>query len=728
MISAMEALKSATDPHKAHEELRVTDPAKIDDQFGKCVTNLLAGDTFGEESLSNGDQRNATIITCQPTELIVVDRELFQKISNLHIVYAPNACMDILKSSPEKRTKPQIQRLQKFSKQIRFFSQIPDCMRERICGEMRYELIPAGEAVVHEGGYGNCLFVILSGSVSVHKKSIDVKINNIEDYTRDLEFNINTILEESIIDEDISEYGECMALLSAGDSFGAVQAEQEHCKTKGQRRNASVVTREDSEFIVLPHAVFENSKEKINFQPSLCRNILMRRHRTEAEINSLKSLLVTLDFFTQFSDPILRRLSQSLTLQNAEVGETIVTQGDVGEAMFIILSGKVNVYVASSEEALQVVLSTDGRISGRRLSHMEMDEAGYGNYVGSLNQGDSFGEKSLQKEKEIGRRLATIVAATHTELIRLDQSDYQSILRKTNKKIQFQPSKEKERAKMLMKAASKVHTANYIKNRAALTEVKRQLRLMLDESPIFDRLDSKTKLTLEDAFAAETYASSNTIFLQGDHASKFYIIVYGEVSLYDGSNTIVKTLVKGQCFGDLSLIWRTSQLIEARAESDVICVTLSRSEYDSLWREKLDQGQAESALFFRALSIFKNCPLTSLGCIFLSTHITLHSRGAIIGANEYSPDYLLFILRGECQVVLSSHMTTSKTNQKKANSTISLLGIGQCIDLRDISQGECCVTFRCTTATVRLHFLVSSIGFLKRHISYFFLTFSLFCT
>lgn len=94
--------------------------------------------------------------------------------------------------------------------------------------------------------------------------------------------------------------------------------------------------------------------------------------------------------FGPLSAPVLERLATGSSLRTVEAGETIVSEGEVGDQFYVIIAGDVDVTT---------------RIGGQRR----------------LSNGESFGEIALLRDIP---RTATVTAATPTELLTLERGAF----------------------------------------------------------------------------------------------------------------------------------------------------------------------------------------------------------------------------------------------------------------------------------------------------------------
>jgi two-component system sensor histidine kinase/response regulator len=110
------------------------------------------------------------------------------------------------------------------------------------------------------------------------------------------------------------------------------------------------------------------------------------------------AFLKTVSIFTESPDDLLRQIADNLFEMEVSEGDHIVLKGDMGDAMYIIVEGRVKVH----------------------------DEG----YIFSvLNKGDVFGKYYLLDKKE---RSATVTALSHSLLYRFSQELFYSITKNEN--------------------------------------------------------------------------------------------------------------------------------------------------------------------------------------------------------------------------------------------------------------------------------------------------------
>ena len=103
--------------------------------------------------------------------------------------------------------------------------------------------------------------------------------------------------------------------------------------------------------------------------------------------------------FENLSEEELNAVVPEMALEEKDEGDVILSEGDEGSSLFVIVRGEVKVY-----------------------TH---DKDGASIYLAKLTEGDFFGEISLLTGR---RRTATITAASKTELLRLDKDKFDSMV------------------------------------------------------------------------------------------------------------------------------------------------------------------------------------------------------------------------------------------------------------------------------------------------------------
>lgn len=216
-----------------------------------------------------------------------------------------------------------------------------------------------GALVISEGDKGSSLFLVISGhlKVSIARPGGEPTV---------------------------------IAELGAGETIG------EMAVLTGEQRAASVVAGEHCRLLELPRKAFE---ETLAGHPSEVAKLLARVLET-VERRQISTALHRNPTFSSLPLEVLRDLADELQDQFLAGGETLFRQGDLGDALYLVVSGR-----------LQILRETP---TG-------------GDVIGELGPGETVGEIAILGGE---RRLATAVATRDTQLASLSKEGFHRILAK----------------------------------------------------------------------------------------------------------------------------------------------------------------------------------------------------------------------------------------------------------------------------------------------------------
>jgi CRP-like cAMP-binding protein len=168
------------------------------------------------------------------------------------------------------------------------------------------------------------------------------------------------------------------------------------------------------------------------------------------------------------------------------------------------------------------------------------NRSGVKSHIGDIIAGSSFGELALMYNTP---RAATITAKSDCVLWALDRTTYRSI-------CQYHQQVRRE------------------KHIEFLVKVK-----------ILEKLSSQEIKLLADSLEEEEFEQDTAIVRQGETGDHFYLIWEGSVKIeVDGK--VVKTLTKGEYFGEQALLNEEVRAATCTAETKVRCLTLSRANFE----------------------------------------------------------------------------------------------------------------------------------------------------
>ena len=161
-----------------------------------------------------------------------------------------------------------------------------------------------------------------------------------------------------------------------------------------------------------------------------------------------------------------------------------------------------------------------------------------------LENGDSFGELALINSSP---RTATVRCVAKSELWVLDRQTYQNTLKSLNR-------------------------LNYEENNA-----------FIDQVPIFDLLTKDQKEQLISTLATHSFQSGTFIIKKGDPGDLLYIVKEGKVQIERKRGSTLRSLGKGEYFGEQALLYDCRRTATVVADGDVVCLSLSRADLKDIF-------------------------------------------------------------------------------------------------------------------------------------------------
>lgn len=246
-------------------------------------------------------------------------------------------------------------------------------------------------------------------------------------------------------------------------------------------------------------------------------------------------------------------------------------------------------------------------------------------FIKNLKEGESFGEMALLHGAP---RSATIKAKTDCLLWCLE--------RKTFRKI-----------------VDHISQLNFEENKS-----------FVDSIGILSNLDNDQKQILCTNLIKEIYEKGDQIVKMGDQASCIYIIKEGTVGCFkDGEK--VRELVKGDVFGERSILTDTVRSLDVIAEDSVTCFSISIETLKTM------VGEA-----YREV-IYKNCLMTSFAKseVFGSINPSLVEESfKLFKIKDFKESEYIFeknhVMSSELIVVIEGGIKNSKGNEVAVRNTI----------------------------------------------------------
>ncbi|KAF5835635.1 putative cGMP-dependent protein kinase [Dunaliella salina] len=114
---------------------------------------------------------------------------------------------------------------------------------------------------------------------------------------------------------------------------------------------------------------------------------------------------------------------------------------------------------------------------------------------------------------------------------------------------------------------------------------------LLDSVPALKHLSPHHRALLVDALKQVEFPAGKTIFRKGDPGEEFYLVRKGSAIVVDDNGKVLTRLTPGQYFGELALLGGKARAATVKADSQLLCYSLSRVDFnillgsrDEIWR------------------------------------------------------------------------------------------------------------------------------------------------
>lgn len=256
-------------------------------------------------------------------------------------------------------------------RQIPLFSSLSDAELQRVIDSPANGVVDFSPlaSIIEENEVGNCMYVIIDGSVDVRIKTVDGR-----------EITI--------------------ASLKSGEFFG----EQALLPASSGRRNATVRALQNSRLFKISKtdpALGMNTDEDLADEPGLIDGI-----PDSASEERVRMMLRSVRLFRSLSNRDLDKVGDWTEVVMFEAGEIIVREAEDGDYMYVVLDGAVDVFV----------MDDDGKIV----------------VLSELRRGHYFGEQALLPQGT-GKRNANVRANERVTLVRIAKRYFQLIINHDNK-------------------------------------------------------------------------------------------------------------------------------------------------------------------------------------------------------------------------------------------------------------------------------------------------------
>ncbi|XP_022341927.1 uncharacterized protein LOC111135827 isoform X2 [Crassostrea virginica] len=193
--------------------------------------------------------------------------------------------------------------------------------------------------------------------------------------------------------------------------------------------------------------------------------------------------------FRSLKADIIKDVIRHCIFERPKKDEVLIKQGDNGDRLYIILRGKMSIYVLQDKENEQEVKL----LIEKAIAKGKLDRAALGQHVWTSGEGNTVGEIALIKEDCV--RTASVVVDEDTDLMVVDRTLY-------NRSV-----------------------------RDVLEKEFHDKTLFVETNPLFSSWSPKMKKSLAISLKREIHFYGSPIVRQGQPVEDLYIITEGEVEI-----------------------------------------------------------------------------------------------------------------------------------------------------------------------------------------------------
>jgi len=182
---------------------------------------------------------------------------------------------------------------------------------------------------------------------------------------------------------------------------------------------------------------------------------------------------------------------------------------------------------------------------------------------------------------------------------------------------------------------------------------------LIDELPAFDDLPEELLSSLAGRVRLRSLSPGRAVFRQGDRPEAFYVIRSGTVNVEDedpetGDTRVIRTLGRGDSFGELGLLSSAARQATVRAITNVQLFEVGKGTFDRLLMDEMrapDFGPTlQSFVELRELGPFRRLSSDELATILEHGTWTRHAPGHVVIAQGEPGDAFYAIAAGRADV------------------------------------------------------------------------------
>lgn len=263
----------------------------------------------------------------------------------------------------------------------------------------------------------------------------------------------------------------------------------------------------------------------------------LSRSSEDIDVEALKAAEPDLGDLSRTQIPLFSELPKNafiellvqMEMRELPAEQLIISEGEVGDSFFVLVSGSV------------------------RVQHR--DDSGQDVVLAYLNEGAFFGEMALLQD---GARTATVVTQAESQIFEISKEVLDRV-------VSHYPS-----------------VANVLRNFYR----QRLLSTAMATHPLFRPFSPDERRTIMELFKSRSFKKGETLVEEGKKGSGLFLLLYGSLEVVkDRTGAVPKVLAElasGDLFGEMSLLTGNPTMATVRAISDCFILRLGKKKFDEL--------------------------------------------------------------------------------------------------------------------------------------------------
>lgn len=310
------------------------------------------------------------------------------------------------------------------------------------------------------------------------------------------------------------------------------------------------------------------------------------------------------------------RFAQMLEIKTFDAGGLLIKQGDTGDGFYIIKHGSVKVTVTDSD--------------------------GKSNQIGSLTQGDYFGEAALINN---GPRAANVIAVDTVICFYLSREQFQ----KNFTNLQF--AKRTAVSAETDNKEEKTYEAPADSTKSKTQKDVDLITVAVATNMIWSTLDAATMGQVIQEMHQEKIPSGKECIRQGDtQADFFYVVADGEFAVFVNGAKVGK-ITTGKCFGEAALLYNSPRKATVTATRDTTVWCIHRSTFRKIVRTGSSQQYKEYSEYLKGVSLLAPLSVHEREKIAEAIEEVSFEKGKVIFKQGEQGDAMYFVHTGQVSCV-----------------------------------------------------------------------------